>query len=186
MSGSGDVVESSQARFLLLSFLYFLKSKRGPRPPNYLEGQIRRRQEPDLAVYGQIRLLKSPDPVLPHHLLRHSKSLTSSPARAGLALDPIQRLLQTRQGRVWLPGQNDRRYGNARVALPPWLHATRTPRGPLSPEARYCAARGGGGGGVHRSMYGRVGTQGGVPPWVPHHAVQGPGYTPTPPPRASQ
>ena len=81
-----------------------------------------------------------------HPRSRHSKSLTSSPARAGLALDPIQRLPRTCWSRFWAPDQNDRRYGNALATWWPGLLATRIPARPLSPEARSCtpgAVRGG-------------------------------------------
>ena len=122
----------------------------------------------------------------PHHQLRHSKSLTSRGPRALWALDPIQRLPWIPLEGIQVPGRNDRRYGNAMAAWRPWLLPTRIPRGLLSPEARSCAARGGGGGGVHRSVYGRVVYPGGVPPGYPTMPVHGPGYTPTLAPRAPQ
>ena len=67
------------------------------------------------------------------------------------------------------PGQNDRRYGNPRAALRPWVPSTRTPRGQLSPEARSCAARGAAGRAGGRCSMLRGGVGGGCTPGhVPH------------------
>ena len=50
-----------------------------------------------------------------------------------------------RPGAIWAPGQNDRRYGKATLKGWPRGPPAPPPRGRLSPEARSCAARGGGG-----------------------------------------
>ena len=125
----------------------------------------------------------SPDPALPHLGSRHSKSLTSRPPLGGLDLDPIQRLVRIGLGPIRTPGRNDRRYGNRPAALRPDPIPTRSPRGPLSSEARSCAARGAGGCGVHRSVYGMVVV--GYPGHVPHPPHGGGGVhdqgTPPPP-----
>ena len=92
------------------------------------------------------RILLSSDPgtrrVHPHPPLKHSKSLTSRGPWVGFALDPIQRLPWIALGAIQVPGQIDRRYGNPRVACHPRVVPTRGFPGPLSPEARSCAARG--------------------------------------------
>ena len=118
------------------------KSKRGPRQPNYKKARIRRRRSRILAWTTPGSGSYVTGPWLAHLVPRHSKSLTSRPARGGPDLDPIQRLPRTAQGRSGTPGQNDRRYGNQRRASALRPSSTRTPRGPLSPEARSCAARG--------------------------------------------
>ena len=72
-------------------------------------------------------------------------------------------MVRIRLGRIRLPGQNDRRYRNPRAAWPSGPCSTRSPRGPLSPEARYGAARGAAAG---LSVYGVGWYGGGVPPWT--------------------
>ena len=122
--------------------------------------------------------MPSPDPALQHLVPRHSKSLTSRGPLGPLDLDPIQRLPQTALRPSGIPGQNDRRYGNAQAAWRPGLPATRTPRGPLSPEGRSGrAVRHGARLGPCQGGYG-----GGVPPWTcPRGMSRGVPHHPTPP-----
>ena len=119
--------------------------------------------------------------MLAHPYLKRSKSLTSSPPRAGFDLDPIQRLARMALRPSGQPGQNDRRYGNSRASMALRAIPTRYPRGPLSPEARSCAGRC-----TRGVVYPMVSTVAGwctpgVYPWGTHHATVLPmGYTPSP------
>ena len=61
------------------------------------------------------------------------------PAQGGLYPGSYPTITPDGLWAIWVPGNNDRRYRNRRAAWPCRAMLTRTPRGPLSPEAR-CVA----------------------------------------------
>ena len=178
MSGSGPVVESSQARFLLPHNYIFLKSKQGPRQPNYMNGagsateeRIRHADVPDPSP-------PSTDPALSAPLSKTFQvtDIPGAPGAPGPGSYPT--ITPDGPGAIRVTGL-DRpkiREPEGRMALGAMLHPDPReaiePRGPFEPDLSGCAymSRGGGwctGGCTPLDM--PPGHVQGVPHPVPHH-----------------